>query len=290
MLVYDVLSQLGCNPIDCGSYIKSSCPIHLGDNPGAFVYWKDGGWKCFSRGCEEKYGRTITGLIRYLKEIHGDRFQHIQHADHTEYDKPIVVEKRPIYWSNVVASFGYTKQFCKKYEIGGLLTKNQHTFAISYRIYDRQGQYKGHTYRLLDGYRQWLLQKTGEIPPKWKHSKGLRCGRVLYGEKFIDRSLDYVIVTEGAKDAAFLWKCGIKNVVASLGLGLRTLQENILIDLGIYKIKYFLDNDDAANIYYDSNRYKRTACLFDIENLSKKLPVGCDPDDVSPEQLQEILA
>ena len=102
--------------------------------------------------------------------------------------------------------------------------------------------------------------------------------------------MGYVIVVESPKDFIFMTKCGIKNVVATLGLGIRINQENILIDMGIHSIKFLLDNDLAGLDYYKTCRFKRTSDLFNTEILTTKLPFQKDPDQLTEVELAKIFS
>ena len=63
-----VLSELGvdCSYIAGGRDIRSSCPVHGGDNDTAFSYSSDHmGWSCYTHGCHEK-DCSIFGLVRLV--------------------------------------------------------------------------------------------------------------------------------------------------------------------------------------------------------------------------------
>jgi len=71
-----VLSSLGMNPADLMSYgeeIRSSCPIHKGDNPTAFCYYHNTKrWLCYTNKCHEG-NEDILGLVRLKLEINNNK-------------------------------------------------------------------------------------------------------------------------------------------------------------------------------------------------------------------------
>ena len=183
------LENYSHNVKDCGSYFQCPCPVHLGDG-FAFVWWNESkAWHCFSHNCEETYGRGIKGLIKGVLKTYNDE---LVQKELSKYDfgninvvnnssikinnrlsENSVIEKIPIYWCDEVANFGYTKELCNKYEIGGLKSKYGYINSVGYRIYNRFNNYLGYTARLLDSYRQYIFEKYGEMPSKWRHSRVL---------------------------------------------------------------------------------------------------------------------
>lgn len=64
-----IVKQLGINEYRAtNNKITMSCPIHGGDNPSACVIYFGGNnfsvnWKCYTHHCEEKFGKSLNGLI-----------------------------------------------------------------------------------------------------------------------------------------------------------------------------------------------------------------------------------
>lgn len=64
-----LINSLNIGVSQRGNYYSGCCCIHGGDNPTALcIYEKDGrySWKCFTRGCQQNYGRDLLGLIRAI--------------------------------------------------------------------------------------------------------------------------------------------------------------------------------------------------------------------------------
>lgn len=54
----------------------SSCPVHKGDNDSGFSVYFDHDyitWKCFTRGCESNYSKSVFGLVNALLDNKYDR-------------------------------------------------------------------------------------------------------------------------------------------------------------------------------------------------------------------------
>lgn len=66
-----LLLELG---IDCtrqGKKFAGACPVHNGDNPGAFNFYPEGEevrglWTCRTHGCHKEHRRTLIGLVRAI--------------------------------------------------------------------------------------------------------------------------------------------------------------------------------------------------------------------------------
>ena len=49
--------------------LYGKCPVHCGDNPAAWNLYPDGDdvkgyWKCYTHGCEKKFGSNLVGFVR----------------------------------------------------------------------------------------------------------------------------------------------------------------------------------------------------------------------------------
>jgi 5S rRNA maturation endonuclease (ribonuclease M5) len=201
----------------------------------------------------------------------------------------VINEPPKLWWCKELEQLGYNRGFCRKYRVGGIKSRNDNVYALCYLVYDRNNNYVGYTKRLLDTYREFILKKTGQIPSKWLHSKGLHTRNVLYGERWLDQNYDKVIICEGAKDVAHLLRLGFKNVVASFGLGLKCGQEGALIEMGFSNIIFLYDHDDAGLLYLESKNFKRISCLFNVKVATTLMLPQKDPDDLTRKELETIL-
>lgn len=302
--MFDIITFLqdhDCHPIDCNVYVQSECPIHGGNNRTGFCYYKESGiWNCWTKGCGNDGKRNVNSLLKLI--YNGNKLK-ISEAlqkygcnntvpnspSPNDVEEKLKPKEIDLYWCPEVEKLGYTVDFCKKYEVGGVKSKKGNVYGIAYRVFDKDNNYLGHTTRLLDEFREVLYKKNGQMPAKWKHSKGLRTGRILYGEQYLDSKNETVILVESPKDTLFLIKNGFKNVVGTFGVGLRRKQEDTLINFGFRNLYYFLDNDNAGNAHYSTRNFKRTCSLFNVKIVTDKLPTGCDPDDLNKDELDKIL-
>ncbi len=65
----DLLAQLGVALQPCGKLYRGTCPVHLGDNPGALNLYPEGDsepgyWRCNTRHCEQHFQKSILGFVR----------------------------------------------------------------------------------------------------------------------------------------------------------------------------------------------------------------------------------
>lgn len=67
-----LLRELGVNARLQGRKYAGPCPVHDGDNPGAFNFYYDGEtvrgfWKCRTHECHTKWKKNLPGLIQGIK-------------------------------------------------------------------------------------------------------------------------------------------------------------------------------------------------------------------------------
>lgn len=67
-----LMSELGIVARQQGKKYAGPCPIHGGDNPGAFNFYPDGeavrgNWVCRTKRCHEKHKRNLPGLVQAVK-------------------------------------------------------------------------------------------------------------------------------------------------------------------------------------------------------------------------------
>ena len=281
--MFDIVQFLidrGFNPIVSNNYVQSNCPIHIGDNPTGFIYWLESGcWRCWTKSCHDKYGHTTRSLVAGLLKVpindqkisiemakyNRDSISNITNCGNYYTNdinsfQPLLVEPK-LYWTKELINFNYSRKFCIKHRIGGLLNKHNNVTSIGFLIYDIDGHYIGYTKRTLESYRQYIYNKYNTMISKWIHSKGLKTNTYFYGERFLQKDINNVILVEGPKDVLFLNKNGFNNVLATFGLGLRHGQERRLVQWGVEKIKFFYDSDTSGLNYFETSNFKRVSKL-----------------------------
>lgn len=70
----ELLSALDITYTRAGKMVVGRCPIHNGDNPTAFNFYHDGDevagiWFCRTHHCEQKYKKTLFGLVKAIKNL-----------------------------------------------------------------------------------------------------------------------------------------------------------------------------------------------------------------------------
>jgi hypothetical protein len=65
----DLLAALGTDLRDRGKGFQGPCPVHGGNNQGGCFLYRDGHtepgcWKCFTKGCQEHFKKTLLGFVQ----------------------------------------------------------------------------------------------------------------------------------------------------------------------------------------------------------------------------------
>lgn len=301
-----VFNAIGVKYSERYSYICAPCPIHGGDRNDAFSWHIEYGmYQCFSRGCHEKYGKDVYGLLSgalncdkaaaydFLKKLFkNDKLTDEDIKGKESYD---VVKKpaEPTYYDESVLSQlgyhdylekrGYPKELIKAYQIGyvGYGYKGMSN-RIIVPVRDIDGNLVGFTGRTVD--EKW---KEKEIP-KWYDSKNFKKSDFLFNlhnaKKYIE-SNSTVILVEGPFDVLRLEQAGIHNSVAVFGRKLHNAQLAHLLRLPITKVVIIMDSDNAGKTGAKSTA-KLVESYFTTQNI--ELPFK-DAGETPIEDLRRIL-
>lgn len=256
---------------DSGKYLTAKCPIpyHGGDgnNPKAFVWSFDKtNWRCYTHQCQEDTGSDIVGLVMALKEMAFPQAvnflyelkngilknipeeQTIKREHQEAINTPIDINKLKILMSDIYFyKRGISPEILKKHKVG--YWQKMGTFMDRRAIvpvFDANNNLVGFSGRIVD-------DNTEQA--KWVHGRDFvtrKAGTfnkssVLYNlNNCIDtvKQTKKVYIVEGPIDLWKLEMAGIKNVVATLGLGLTFEQQKLLISLGVETIVICYDNDE----------------------------------------------
>lgn len=138
------------------------------------------------------------------------------------------------------------------------------------------------SYNNILGFNKRLICKeTKGINKKYIHSSDseiFKKSNFLYGLHNIDKSFDYIILTEGVFDVILARKYGLKNTVCALGTSLSEYQIDLLAKYN-KEIIVIYDNDDKG-----MKTMKKVMPLLAAKNISAKLlilPEGKDLADMS---------
>jgi DNA primase len=137
-------------------------------------------------------------------------------------------------------------------------------------------------YNNIIGFNKRLVNKqTKGLNRKYIHSADseiFKKSQYFYGMQFLDRSKDYIILTEGAFDVILPQMYGTSNVICALGTTLSEYQINVLAKLNKQVIVVY-DNDDKG-----LKTMKKVMPLLEENNISAKLlilPEGKDLAEIT---------
>jgi len=297
--------------------IRSSCPIHAGDNRTAFRFNKQTHtWVCFTHKCHDTFGNDTIGLIRgllgldfmgavaYLKQLVGD----ISGVDFIESKRKREInsfmqsyssitmrpdsvneaslEKFKGYRSSFFNSDGFKNETLDYFEIAGGWKDKQDLIRDIIPIRAETGELLA--YSLRD------IRKDVEADDKYILTPGFDKQNCLYNlDKVVDMADKVpIIVVEGFKSVWRLYDYGIKNVVATMGSSITEGQQFLLYMYALKGVVVMFDNDIAGVSGI-------TKALEDMSSKVDILPVfiqevdengnGLDPADLTKEQVHEYL-
>lgn len=146
------------------------------------------------------------------------------------------------------------------------------------------------SYKNIVGFNKRLVTpQTKGLNRKYIHSSDseiFKKSQYFYGMQFLDRSKDYIILTEGVFDVILPQMYGVSNVICGLGTTLSEYQINVLAKLGKTVIVVY-DNDEKG-----SKTMKKVMPLLESSGISAKLlvlPEGKDLAEVTLELKYDIL-
>lgn len=297
--------------------IRSTCPIHGGDNKTAFRFNKETRtWVCFTHKCNDIHGNDVIGLIKgltgkdfmgavkHLKQLVGDvdGVDYIEAKREREIDdfiksyskikmKPKSVNQKSLNaFKTLRSSFfslqGFKESTLNDFEIAGGWSDKHGIIRDIIPIRDDRGELVA--YSLRD------IRSNADDDFKYILTPGFDKQNCLYN---LDAAQEYgdrlpIIVVEGFKSVWRLHECGIKNVVATMGAGLTTGQQSLLYLYALKGIVLFFDNDYAgvdatqkACTDLSSRIEVRPVFIQEIDKNGK----GLDPADLTKEQVYEYL-
>lgn len=301
----EILGKLGCKKIDeLGKELRSSCPIHKGDNSSAFVVNTETNlWFCFTRClvggdifdlvdaiynppnfksnivmCCDLLGLSFTNEelnsivdrdLREQREFVQRMIANTKKKQNNKYNLELLGTHRKI--NNYR---GFDSETLDNHGITFIEELNR----VSFPIKDENGVLVGSSCRTIN-----------KEVPKWKHyPPSISTGLLLWGLDTINKTYDVCFIVEGIIDVLNLRKLGIQNVVCSFGANITKQQIELLIKKGITNIVLMYDNDLAGNKatekFIDKYRYYFNVKVADLEEIGVN-----DPGEIKTmEQLCEV--
>ena len=304
-----VLDALGIDYHEQYKYITAPCPIHGGSRQDAFSWHLDYNvFQCFSRGCHEKFGKDIFGLVRgvlecsfpdaieFVRELFSDAKldsgELIQHKDNKQFlarEQKILIKTFPedilarLAYHSYLETRGYPKSLIEKYQVGIPSTNYKRmSNRIIFPVRDIESRIVGFTGRtLLDNWKELSIGK-------WEHSNGFDKRHNLFNinkAKESIRKTGIAIICEGPLDVLRLEQAGIHNGVAIFGRKLYNGQISLLIQAGANRLLVALDADAAGRSGAES-AFMTAKSFFTIEVID--LGDG-DVGDLTVEQTRTIF-
>lgn len=287
-----VLAQRGCRLTRRGSRLTAPCPIHAGDNPGAFVVDPLRNlWYCFT-ACRR--GGDVIDLVCLLDRCDfREALRRLDTGD-TDFARPDrrIEIPAPPSWrpytralpldptDDWLGAKGIRPDTARAFGVGRYDGLGFLYGCIGVRLHDADGNPLGYAGRRLDP------TEAGRRG-KWKFPPAFPKGRTLYS---LHRTLPYA-----AQSSLVLVECpwGVMRL-AQLGVPAVALLGTCMTDVHVA----LLQGPRKLILLLDGDRAGRRATLEILQRLATRhqpptalhLPDGLDPDDLSDAHLLALLA
>jgi hypothetical protein len=194
-------------------------------------------------------------------------------------NKPLRFFLRDIDWSHpYLAARGVTRETAFSFGVGGFSGKGCMSGRVVIPIHNEQGDLVAYAGRAVAG-----EEPKYKLPANFR--KSLELFNLHRAIEASDGPLQSVIVVEGFFDAMRVYEAGYRRVVALMGSSLSEAQEQLLT-LHFASVIVMLDGDEAG-------RRASEKCVVRLGRRmwvrAISLPDGCQPDQLSPENIQELL-
>lgn len=287
-----VLALRGIRLTRRGARLTTACPIHGGDNPGAFVVHPERNlWYCFS-GCGR--GGDVIDLVRRLDRCsHRDAVRHL--ATVAEDGTVVALGPPPLElcaaWRPYTCILplnpdddwlrhkGIRAEVARSFGVGRYDGRGFLSGCIGVHLHDDAGRPLGYAGRRL--YAAEVAQYG-----KWKLPPGLPKARLLYGLHRIRATLHEgrLVLVECPWGVLRLAQLGVP-AVALLGTTL-TEHHHALLQ-SARSLALLFDGDPPGRQAGERAAQQLAASGTDVVTLH--LPDGLDPDDLSDHELHALL-
>ncbi|QQO40387.1 DNA primase [Bacillus phage 268TH004] len=304
-----LLEWSGAQRITGSGNLRSTCPIHKGDNDSAFVWTESNGmWYCHT-GCQD--GGDAFDFVMQIEECtFKEAAKFLADMFHVKVD-----------WENEIVEENAFREEAKKFIEMMRRKSNKKTLPI-YKIQNMKfaaiDEFRGYSKETIDWWKfryciegelkdrivipfedvdKRLVGITGrralsveEQPEKFMHRpRNLHTGFFLTGlgrnKKHVEEAGYSVKIVEGVFDAARWYDSGFKNVCAPIGVFFTEEHVEQLYKAGVIALELGFDNDKAGRNGI-RRAIKRAQYKFDLSILV--YPEGKDADDLTPEELTEV--
>jgi 5S rRNA maturation endonuclease (ribonuclease M5) len=261
--------------------------------------WEDGGWKCWTSNCNERWGCNLHGLIKGLgadpdKLLNGVTYNTDFYEEDIDLNLPVIplsredIRNRLQIPSPYYLNRGVSAELLDKFDVGDCFVAQMKNRAV-FPIYNKD-------WGLIGCAGRTLIDKP--YIQKWKYSKGFKSGRSFFALNYAHDHLvatKTAIIVEGQSDTMALHGFGITNAIGAFGAKLSFGQSLLLEELGVENIVLALDPDqpkDRGGKIIEGTGPMKTRQI--IDKYSEKFnitPVTLtgDPDEITQTQAEEIF-
>lgn len=306
-----LLGELGASRITGSGNIRSTCPIHLGDNPSAFVFSESNKmWYCHT-GCQS--GGDCFDLVMQVDEC---SFMEAVH-------KLAKMFKVNVDWDNETIEENYFRGEAQAF-IEQMMKRNKVTDLPAFKLppmkLSKITSFRGYTQETIDWWKfrfcdEGELQDRIMIPfedvdgrlvgitgratlpnqvEKFLHRpRNLHTGFFLTGlgrnlkAGHVERAGYSVKIVEGVFDCARWTDAGFPSVCAPIGVFFTDEHMIQLYKAGVLRLELGFDGDLAGRNGM-RKAYEKAKGKFEVFFLD--YPKGKDADDCTIEELQEVHA
>ena len=312
----NVLNHFGIRYRDLGNRLTGCCPCHDGsDNDTALSIMMEGyigAWICWTRSCEETYGKDLLGLVwgilskragkrvlftevlNYCEEKIGigeyngvelDLLNLSKKFQTNEITQQIVGSMKSLNNLDIPSKYylkkGFSPDILKQFHIGDCWNPQKPMFGRAVcPIFDLNQNIIGAAGRIIE---------EKEYLQKWKYSYNFKASSYFYGfwaalPLILERK--EVILVEGQMDVVKLHEYGAKNTIGCFGAHITDKQIELLNKYGVQKVKILMDGDTAG---YEAALRIENKCSDYFNTEVIKLKEGQDPDELSKEEIERLL-
>jgi len=258
----NLLTKLGIDFSHSGRWLTAPCKIHGGDNRQAFCFNSDKAyWKCFTRGCQEKFGNNIIGVVSgvlgynfsdsiewLINNIDEDVkiFQKIERKEDKIYPETYL---QRLFRNDFYLKRGFKQETLNDFEHG-----KAEAYALANRIVfpirDENGMIRGFsgrwagTEKIIDNETK-CFDSRGNKVVKWRHTSFCKSNYLYNYYRAKQYCQEELIIVESIANVMRFWECGKKNCVASFGKDLSIRQVQLIIP-STKKVILAYDNDEAG--------------------------------------------
>lgn len=301
LIFRNLLEKLGINARYYNGVFKCACPVHDGDNPTGFsMYNNTGVWTCWTRGCQEEWGKSPRGLIaamldkngidlsvdEFLKnnELYLDDIHREEGIKSIKYDNVVMTREEYLDKVQIPCKYYLNRKFKEstltKFDIGTYTADNKKLKGSAIiPVYNN-------SYTGIIAYS--ARRNTVEKQYRWYHMKGTWRSNCLYNSWFAKayiKATKTAILCEGPAKVWRLEEAGFKNAMAIFGTKFSSGQQSALSACGPHNVVVLMDNDNPGKKAASEIAY-RLKGLYNV--IIPKVSFE-DLDDASPAQIKKEL-